>query len=172
MESEQSRTVEAVRTAIQMEIDGKEFYLKAGQAAGNELGKKLFQQLAVEEDRHREKFVEIFQALQDRKSWPEVRLQTHDGDAMKTLFAAASRTVKASDTELDAVQTAMEMENKTRDFYQERAEKAGFAAEKQYYGLLVQEERAHHALLLDYYEYMKNPAGYFTMKERHSLDGG
>jgi len=27
-------------------------------------------------------------------------------------------------------------------------------------------------ILLDYYEYLKDPAGWFTKKERPSLDGG
>jgi len=53
----------------------------------------------------------------------------------------------------------------------DRAEKAVFAVEKQYYARLAQEERIHHNLLQDYFEYMQNPAQYFTVKEKHSLDG-
>ncbi len=172
MVSEQTQTVEAVRTAIQMEIDGKEFYLKAGQASQNELGGKLFRQLASEEDIHRQKFEQIYKAIQAQKAWPVVDFTPHGGKELKTLFASASENVKSSTSELDAVQAAMAMENKTRDFYRERAQKASFGTEKQYYETLVKEESAHHAVLLDYFEYMKNPAGWFTMKERHSLDGG
>ncbi len=66
----------------------------------------------------------------------------------------------------------MTMENKTRDFYLEQATKASFEAEKKYYEALAEQESAHHASLLDYYEYLTDPAGWFTIKERHSLDGG
>ena len=50
MTTEQDKTLEALQIAIQMEIDGKEFYLKASRESSNELGKKLLQALAGEED--------------------------------------------------------------------------------------------------------------------------
>lgn len=169
---EQSYTIEAVKTAIQMEIDGKKFYQQAAQASKNDLGKKLFRQLAEEEDIHRQKFAAIYKTIQAKKSWPEVDIQPHGGQELKTLFAGASKNIQSSDSELEAVQTAMTMENKTRDFYREQARKSSFAVEKNYYQTLEKEESVHHAVLLDYYEYMKDPAQWFTMKERHSLDGG
>jgi rubrerythrin len=170
--NEQGQTVEAVINAIQMEIDGKKFYQQAAQASKNDLGKKLFQQLAIEEDFHRQKFEEIYKAIQAKKSWPQVDIMPHEGKELQTLFKSASKSVKSSATELEAVQTAMNMENKTRDFYRDQAKKSSFATEKNYYQILEKEESAHHASLLDYYEYMKDPAGWFTIKERHSLDGG
>ncbi len=172
MVSDQSQTLEAVKTAIRMEIDGKKYYQQAGRASQNELGKKLFRQLASEEDLHRQKFEAIYKAFQAKQSWPEVEFAPQGGKGLKTLFASASKAVKASADELEAVQTAMTMENKTRDFYREQAKSASFQTEKRYYETLEKEEAAHHAALLDYYEYMKDPAGWFTIKERHSLDGG
>ena len=41
MSTEQDKTLAALQYAIQMEIDGKEYYLKASEAASNETGKKL-----------------------------------------------------------------------------------------------------------------------------------
>jgi rubrerythrin len=171
MVTDQTMTLQAIKTAIQMEIDGKEFYLKAAEASTNDLGRQLFRSLAAEEDIHRVKFEEIFRAIGAKKAWPGLKLTPH-GRELKTLFTGAARNVKAAKNELDAIRTAMEMENKTRDFYQERAGKASFDAEKQFYLALVGQESTHHALLLDYFEYLQNPAQYFTMKERHSLDGG
>jgi rubrerythrin len=136
------------------------------------LGGKLFSQLAVEEDFHRKKFEEIFKKIQSNNAWPAVELAVHDVKELKSLFAIATEKVKSSVSELEAVQTAMAMENKTRDFYQEQAKIATFKEEKKYYETLVIIESGHHAALYDYFEYLKNPAGWFTMKERHSLDGG
>ena len=170
--SEQSQTVAALKIAIQMEIDGKQFYLQASQASSNKLGNKLFTQLAGEEDLHRQKFEEIFKNMQASRPWPKVDIIFDGGKRLQTLFASASKKVQSTASELEAVQTAMAMENKTRDFYRERAKKASFNAEKDYYLALEQQEGAHHAALLDYYEYMKDPVGWFTIKERHSLDGG
>ncbi len=170
--TEQDKTLEALKTAIQMEVDGKQFYLKASKSSGNELGAKLFQTLAKEEDSHRLKFEEIYQTIRSEKAWPEVSFTPHHGKELKTLFAIASKDVKSTATELEAVQTAKNMETRTRDYYEEQAKNASFTAEKRYFQALAQEEAAHHLVLNDYYEYLQNPAGWFTMKERHSLDGG
>jgi rubrerythrin len=169
--NEHDQTVAALESAIQLEIDGKEYYLKMSSGSGNEMGKKLFQSLAAEEDLHRLKFEKIFKVIGSQKSWPDTKIESHVG-GLKSIFAEASADAQFTGTELEAVQTAMKMENKTRDFYLNRSEKALFPAEKKYYENLAKEERIHHTLLQDYYEYMQSPAQYFTIKEKHSLDGG
>ncbi|GAH84736.1 unnamed protein product [marine sediment metagenome] len=50
MVTEQDKTLDALKIAIQMETDGKKLYLKASQESSNELGKKLLESLAAEED--------------------------------------------------------------------------------------------------------------------------
>ncbi|MFC1862013.1 ferritin family protein [Chloroflexota bacterium] len=176
MVTEQDKTLEAVQFAIQMEIDGREFYLKASQKSSNELGEKLFQSLAAEEDIHRQKFVKIYDTLRNKKAWPVIIPQMDSGKSPTTVFAQAieetSSDAKAPATELDAVKTAMDMENKTYDFYQSRGKTATYDAEKDFYRSLAAEESTHHLILLDYYEYLKDPAGWFVKKEHHSLDGG
>jgi rubrerythrin len=176
MLTEQNKTLEALQIAIQMEIDGKEYYLKASQESTNELGKKLLQALAAEEDIHRQKFEEIYNAIRNKKAWPVTDFQPDGGKRLRTIFAQAteemSSDIKALATELDAIQTAMDLENKTYDFYKSQGESAAYDAERDFYQTLAGEEREHHLVLLDYYEYLKDPAGWFVKKEHPSLDGG
>jgi rubrerythrin len=176
MTGEQDTTLGALRTAIQMEIDGKEFYLKAGKASRNELGKKLLERLAVEEDGHRLVFESIYNNIGAKKGWPDKAFTADGGRGLRTVFAEAledmDRDVRAFDTELDAIQTGMAMENKTYDFYKRRSGVASYEAEKQFYEELSMQEEEHHRVLLDYYEFLKNPAAWFLRKEHHSLDGG
>jgi len=176
MVTEQDKMLEVLQIAIQMEIDGKEYYLKASQKSSNELGKKLLQSLAAEEDVHRQKFEEIYDAISSKKAWPVSDFQPDGGKRLRTIFAKATEEIgpdiKAPATELDAIQTAMDMENKTHDFYKSQAEKANYGAETDFYETLAAEEREHHLILLDYYEYLKDPAGWFVKKEHPSLDGG
>ena len=176
MVTEQDKTLEALQIAIQMEIDGKEYYLKASQESSNELGKKLLESLATEEDTHRQKFEEIYDAIRNKKAWPTTDFQPDGGKRLRTIFAGATEeigsNIKASTTELDAIQTAMDMENKTYDFYRSQGEDAAYDAERGFYKILAGEEREHHLILLDYYEYLKDPAGWFVRKEHPSLDGG
>jgi len=176
MAKEQDTTLKALKTAIQMEIDGKEFYLEASKASKNELGKKLLGQLAEEEDMHRKVFEGIYRDISTRKGWPDRKVHLDGGKGLRTIFARAleqmDKDVKAISTELGAVQRAMEMENKTYDFYKSRGQKAAYEVEKQFYEALAVQEEEHYRVLLDYFEFLKNPEAWFVQKEHPSLDGG
>ena len=176
MDTEQDRTMKACKTSIQMEVDGKKYYLKASQESGNELGRKLLQSLAAEEDLHRQKFEEIYDAIRGKRDWPTTNFEPDGGKKLRTIFARATEemdsNIKTLDTELNAIETAMDMENKSYDFYKSQVENATYAAERDFYETLSMEEREHHLILLDYYEYLKDPAGWFVKKEHPSLDGG
>ncbi len=174
METEQDRTSQALQVAIQMEIDGKEFYLKVSRESSNEMGRKLLASLAGEEDIHQQKFEEIYQALRNKKGWPETDFQPDRGRRLRTIFAEAIEVmgagIKTQATELDAIKTAMGMENKTYDYYKNQRQTAAYDTERDFYETLVAEEREHYLVLLDYYEYLKDPAGWFVGKEHPSLD--
>lgn len=176
MTGEQDMTTGALQTAIQMEIDGKEYYLKAGKASRNELGKKLLEKLAAEEDIHRQVFEKIYKDISAEKGWPEKAFKGDGGRGLRTIFSKAleamDKDVKSIPTEMEAIQTAMGMENKTYDFYKSRSGKAAYEAEKQFYEALAMQEEEHHRVLLDYYEFLKDPAAWFVQKEHPSLDGG
>jgi len=176
METEQDKILQALQIAIQMEIDGREYYLRASQESRNELGRKLLQSLAAEEDTHRQKFEEIYDTIRNNKAWPLIDFQPDRGKRLRTIFAGATEeigsNVKAPAAELDAIQTAMNMENKTHDFYKSQGGNATYDTERDFYETLAAEEREHHLVLLDYYEYLKDPAGWFVKTEHPSLDGG
>jgi len=176
MVTEQDKTLQALQIAIQMEIDGKKYYLKASQESGNELGRKLLQSLAAEEDVHRHNFEEIYDAIRSKKAWPTTDFKPDGGKRLRTIFAKVSEgmgaNVKAVTTEFDAVKTAMDMENKSYDFYKSQSKEAAYDAQRDFYETLVAEEREHHLILLDYYEYIKDPAAWFVTQEHPSLDGG
>jgi rubrerythrin len=176
MTSEQEKTLEGLKIAIQMEIDGKQYYIKASQEISNELGKKLLEKLASEEDYHRQRFEHIYNTIRDKKDWPQTDFQPDGGRSLRTIFARATETMgadaKGADTELAAIKTAMAMENKSFDYYIRRGAAASHEAERDFYYTVAGEEKEHYLILLDYYEYLKDPAGWFSQKEHHSLDGG
>ena len=176
MEAEQNKTLKALQVAIKMEIDGKEFYQKASQSSGNQLGRELFQSLAAEEDIHRQKFEEIYNALGSKKEWVGTDFRPDGGKRLRTIFARATEKIGSDievlSTELDAVKIAMDMENKTQDYYKNQSQVATYDAEREFYELLAAEEREHHLVLLDYHEYLKDPESWFVTKEHPSLDAG
>jgi len=175
MENEQARTIAVLQLAVQMEVDGKGFYQKASQKSSNKLAKELFQQLADEEDIHRKKFEEIYETLKRGQNWPDVVAPAEKGEGLKSLFAEANKALgskfKVAESDLEAINVATDMEVKSYDLYHSRSEESTLPVEKRFYETLAGEERGHHLALLDSYEYLSDPAGWFTKKEHWSLDG-
>jgi len=175
MENEQARTMEILRLAVQMEVDGKAFYQKASRKSGNKLAKGLFRQLANEEDVHRKKFEEIYKVLKRGQSWPDVEPPFEKAKKIRSLFAEATKALgskpKVAESELEAIKTAMDMEVRSYNLYHSRSKETTLAVEKRFYETLAGEERGHHLALVGSYEYLSDPAGWFTQKEHWSLDG-
>lgn len=147
MKNEQARTIEVLHTAIQMEADGKEFYQKASQKSSNKLAKELFQHLANEEDVHRKKFEEIYEALKRGQNWPDVEPPSEKGKRLKSLFAEATKAlgskIKVAESELEAIKIAMDMEIKSYNLYHSRSEESTLPVEKRFYETLSGEEQGH-----------------------------
>lgn len=175
MSSEQDKILEALQYALQMEIDGKAFYLKSAEESSNELGKKLFESLAEQEDYHRQKFEKIYENIKKSNDWPEVDFTADGGKTPRTIFAQetgkSAPSIDVKQTELDAVQTAITLEDKSYDFYRDHAEKAGPGAERDFFETIAAEEKEHKLILLDYYEFIQNPAAWHVNAEHPSLDG-
>jgi rubrerythrin len=173
--TEQDKILEALKIAIDMENDGKECYQQASQQSGNEVGRKLLQSLALEEDTHRQKFVEMYQAMKKRKGWPAIGFRPDRSKRLRELLTVTCEVtgvnVKAVATELDAINTAIDKEKKSYDFYNRQSQNATFDGERDFYRALAGEEREHELVLVNYYEYLTDPVDWFTRTEHHSLDG-
>ena len=89
MSQEHDASLAALQTALKMEEDGKEFYLKAAKASDNKLGSHLFKQLAAEENIHREVFKNIYNKIKKEQQWPDTGYTPDQGRKIKTVFAAA-----------------------------------------------------------------------------------
>jgi rubrerythrin len=174
--SEQVKVLEALKTAQEMEIQGKEFYHQASQVSTHKLGKELLKTLAAEEDVHRTVFKKIYDSIRDERGWPDVQYKSDKGQGLKTVFNKALKNLDKDQTslpsELDAIKTGMDLENKTYDFYINRSSNALYDAEKQLYESIAMQEREHHRVLQDYYDYLQDPAQWYVKAEHTSVDGG
>ncbi len=176
MANKSGRIIQALKIAIQMEIDGKRYYLKLSLTSSSEPGRQLFRTLANEEDTHRRKFEEIHEAIRQEKGWPKISFEPDRANKLDTIFARAAlkigRHAIAPATEFDAISTAMDMENRSFDLYYNQIQAADDDVEREFYRALAAEERGHYLSLLNYYEYLKDPVAWFVSQEHHSLDGG
>ena len=176
MVTEHDTILEALKIAIELEKDGKKYYLQASHESCNEVGRTLFQSLALEEDAHNHKIVEIYNVIQKQEGWPAEIFQPDRGRALRELFTqtceATGVNVKGAAAELDAINTAIDKEKKSYDFYFRQSQNAIYATERDFYESLAGEEREHELILLYYLEYLSDPVDWFTRMEHHSLDGG
>jgi rubrerythrin len=169
------RLIEALKFAIQMELDGKKFYTQSSDQSSNPVGKELFAWLANQEDLHRLTFEKIYKSITDKEGWPAEHVKPGQGVKMGTLFGEAiknaGKDIKAKKGEVEATLKAMDMEIKSRDYYKKQAELASSAVEKSFFTAIAAEEQGHYLGLIDYREYITDPVDWFTRTEHHLLDG-
>ena len=172
----QGKIIEGLQFAIQMEIDGKEYYQKAGKECESQLSRELFEWLSGEEDKHRKKFEDIYKAIKSKQVWPDIEIIPGKGKKLETFFEKARKTANqckiGASYDLNAIDKAMDMENKTHIFYTSQGKNSHSDAEKKFYEAIAIEEKGHYLALVDFKEYLTDPADWFTRTERHSLDGG
>ncbi len=171
----EARLNEALKYAIQMELDGKKYYLQACEESTHPVGKELFAWLAKQEDRHRQTFEKIFKSIADKQGWPVEHTKPAKGAKLGTIFSEAinnaDKNIMGKKSEIATTARAMDMEIKSRDYYNKQAELASSAAEKDFFTSLAAEEHGHYLGLVDYKEYITDPVGWFTRTEHHLLDG-
>lgn len=170
-----SKRMEILKKAMEIEANEKAFYERAAAAAESPLARKVFERLAFEEDAHAKKFGELEKQIGSSADWPTGEIPSWEGKELKQAFAglkAASKPdVKPAKTELEAMKAAMAKELEAYDMYRNRSEETTSPAEKKFYSVLAGEERIHHLALLDAYEYLTDPAGWYTVKEKWTLEG-
>jgi rubrerythrin len=175
MNEAQPRLVEALKFAIQMELDGKQYYLQACEGSIHPVGKELFAWLAKQEDHHRLTFEKIFKSIAAQQGWPTEHIRPDGNVRFGTIFGEAinnaGKDFKASKEEIEFASKAMEMELKSRDYYKKQAELATSNVEKSFFNALSAEEQGHYLGLVDYKEYISDPVDWFTRTEHHLLDG-
>ncbi|MBI4333423.1 MAG: ferritin family protein [Chloroflexi bacterium] len=167
--------IDALKVALKIEDEGRRFYRQAARKSENSLTKRLFTNLAGQELVHKKVFQEVHDKMCAGETCPVLSLPQGEAAKGRTIFASAMKdlgaAVKSSTSEQDAIDLALEKEIKSRDFYAGQAQRADDPVEKSFYNTMAGEEQGHYLQLTDYREYLINPAGYFVMKERHSLDG-
>lgn len=176
MQDDAQKRLETLKKAMEIELQEKGYYLAAAEAAVNSVAKQLFERLAFEEDAHAQRFKAIEAELSKGSDWPSIAAPQWQGSHLKDLVAAfkmetAQKDVIVARSELEAMREAMAKELQAYDMYRSRAAETGSKAEKDFYNTLAGEERMHHLALLDSYEYLIDPVGWYTVKEKWMLEG-
>lgn len=167
------KKISALERAIQMEEEGKKFYLDAEKKARSETARKIFAELAGEEDKHAEKIREIHTQISQDQPFQKWVTSINSLRRLERVFQE-SLAAKASQSkgDIEALKFGLEMEEKSIKYYEKLASKTENLPEKRFYLALSYEERGHYLSLMDSIEYLSDPESWFRMKEGARLDGG
>jgi rubrerythrin len=167
--------IQALEVALNNESRERDFYLKHSERTANPHGKFMFASIASDEDEHYKRILELHQRLQKEGKWPQtIPLQvkgTKVQEVIRKLAESADLSSKADRNDLEAVKIAIDFETKGEMFYSNLAKNAEDGKEKRFYELLASMEKEHRLSLEDTYEYFKDPADWYRIKEKHHIDG-
>ena len=175
MSSKTEERIKALEVALNNESRERDFYLKHKERTINALGKLMFATIASDEDEHYRRILELHKRLTKEGKWPEtIPLQVKGTEVkavLNKLVNSVDTSSKADLDDMEAVKIAIDFETKGEIFYSNLGKSVEDRIEKNFYELLSSIEREHRLSLEDTYEYLKDPAGWYRIKERHHIDG-
>ena len=151
-------TMEPLQMSIKMELNHRTFYENASAESGSMLGRALFARLAREEDFHAAKANEIDDCLKSGENPLAIEESLDTGLKLRAIYSRynGETDVKFSDSELELVQSAIEIEENGRLFYEQQSGNTSNAFERRYFEALQKEEQGHHQILLEYRDYLSS----------------
>jgi rubrerythrin len=139
-------------TALELEQKGFHFYKHAETSTQNETGKKMFSQLAREEEEHIISLKDMFTDLYPQQSGKHIPLFTG--------------TVSEYSGEVEALQIAIEMEKQSIQFYSEWAQEEL----QSLFNQLIEFEKTHLELLQAELDYVQKTGFWFDYYESSQED--
>lgn len=160
---------DAVAAAKQLEVDGRRFYLEAAGKASTEALEKMFASLADDESNHLKWLDRLAPDVQSSREANEVLY-----GKLKAVFAKApgAKAAEGSGSDIEPIDVAIGMEEKSIAAYSEWAEKGETEDIRRLGEVLVGQERFHRQLLENAKEYLRNPGDWFMQEERWNFEGG
>ncbi|MFH1438731.1 MAG: hypothetical protein ABIJ56_23680, partial [Pseudomonadota bacterium] len=118
----------------------------------------------------------IYGSLEGGGSWTgEWKTMKAGGGSIKTMFRALAgehgRNIQADTTDIEALDVGIDFETKSIEFYQDHLKTASDPQEHGFLEAMVDEEKSHHALLVDMKYYLTDPDHWFAEQEKPHIDG-
>jgi rubrerythrin len=164
---------EALVTALSMEKNGYDVYMKAAQKTKNVLGKSTLEAIAKKELDHI-KAIEQFTAKNTDKSIasidPKEKIDYIKPIVEKVKKALDAKTSKDADLN-NAYKVAMGLEKESFNLYKTLKDSSKNPKAVQFFDFLMKEETTHYELLQETLEYLDRPGDWFRENERWVIEG-
>jgi rubrerythrin len=166
--------LQALKDAVQMELEGRQFYLEAAKKVGNAGVRQIFEYLAESEKYHIEKFNEIYRSLEKDPAWtaPMAAFSPpkHEPYVCVMAMTQAGEGTGGKD-DLEALRTGLKMEDCSIDYYTKLARETNNPLARRFFMSVAHEERAHYLTLMDMHNYLTLPEDWFYVKQMSNVDG-
>jgi rubrerythrin len=164
---------EALVTALSMEKNGYDVYMKAAQKTKNSLGKTTLEAIAKKELDHI-KAIEEFSAKNMDKAISDINPKEKKEYVMPIMekMKKALDEKTSNDADLNnAYKVAMGLEMESFNLYKKLKGGSGDAKAKQFFDFLMKEENTHYEILQDTLEYLDRPGDWYREQERWIVEG-
>ncbi|MHC1725064.1 MAG: hypothetical protein AB9866_03410 [Syntrophobacteraceae bacterium] len=176
MKGDNSGLLEIMCTTVELKEKMKDLYTQAAGKCSDKVGAQTFDMLREMEQQHLDRLREIYADLS--KGGGEVdscRFYNFEAlrksDVMKRIGRRRETISKACLDDVAAIESGMELENRSIDFFLEQLKKAPGPVEREFLNHMIAEERAHYIVLADLRFYYVDTEHWFMEKGRTELDG-
>jgi len=170
----QEYMLQALKDAVQMELEGRQFYLEAAKQVKSAGVRDVLEYLAESEKYHIQKFNEIYQSLQKDPAWTEslaaFKPPQHEPYVCVMAMAKESQASGGAD-DLQALRTGIKMEECAIDYYTKLAKETNIPLARRFFMSVAHEERGHYLMLMDMHNYLTLPEDWFYVKQMGHVDG-
>ncbi len=160
--------------ALDMAQQAVDYYDKSMQACSTSLGMDIFQKLKEDKQEHVKRLQELHKGLASGGEWEQVCTLPEDEvedakEVVKTLTAKHEGD-SCPASELDAISSAVSMEEQHLKFYQDKLNMAADQREKEFLQRMEQETRQHYAMVTDLHHFYEDPQAWYR-NQGGGLDG-
>jgi rubrerythrin len=152
--------------ALQMEKDGEDYYRQLAQKTANKGLKTILTMLADEEVKH-------YNAIEKIKTTESHMAETTILTDAKNVFVQIKESNESFDFDLRQIEfykKAQDIEERSRDFYMEKANEVTEEYQKEIFLRLADEEKKHYFLLENIIEFVSRPETWLENAEFHHLE--
>ena len=163
---------QALQTALDFEEKGHKIYEETASKTKNPIVANTFRYLADQELLHIEEIKEYIEKLNNGH---KIELRGDKLEGVKKFFSMTAKEFKEktelSNDDLKAHETALELEQKSYDFYKEQHNKTTDEEAKKFFEFLMHQENAHYELIQKAYDFIKDPAAFYAEEEKWVVEG-
>jgi rubrerythrin len=170
----QEYMLRALQDAVQMELEGRQFYLEAAKKVKSAGVRDILEYLAESEKYHIQKFNEIYRDLEKDPAWTEpmaaFKPPKHEPYVCVLAMAKEDQASGGKD-DLQALRTGIKMEECAIDYYTKLAKETNNPLARRFFMSVAHEERGHYLMLMDMHNYLSLPEDWFYVKQMGHVDG-